>query len=534
MLLNHWKPWSLLPMALWGCLAVVQPAAGQEPPIPPAPEPPAALANLKGKVNELIESVSTSEVEMDIIYHRSKLVRTKLDITRVAVADPTIVEVVAFGVREFELIGKELGSTTVTLWMGGEGREQRTLSLLVSVRADTSSTDRKRLEYTELQNMINEMFPESKIQLIPVADKLIVRGEARDAEEATRIMSILRRESGWGDVDMGFNTVGFDQGTAAQPFPDGGQMSDSRLINLIEVPGVHQVMLKVRIAELKRSAIRRIGGQFQLDLDDFFLTTLTGGAANVIASSTFDNAAFTVLLGALEANGSAKILAEPNLVTLSGHPATFLSGGEFAVPTVTGVGGVQGIQTYFKGFGTQLAFTPTVVDKDRIRLQVAPTFSTLNRNNSVNGIFGLDSRSVSTTVDLREGQVLALAGLIQEEQRGERSGLPLLQDIPLLGAVFGERSISRDETELVVLVTPELVHPMEPDEAPQLLPGMEVTEPDDCLFYVKGQIEGDPSCHHRSTVWPTYRSRMCRDSGRCVQYQRCEGYYVNGPHGFSR
>ncbi len=517
---------AMLPLALW-CIA--GPATAQD---IPAPKPP-ANKRLKAKVNQLIETISDPEVEVNITFRRSKLVRTKLDVTRVAVSDPGIVEVVAFGVREFELIGKETGSTTITIWLGGDddaGNEPKLLSMLVTVDADTSTEDQRRLEFGELQDMINEMFPDSKVQLIPIADKLIVRGEARDAQDATRIMSLIRKEQGGGGGGATSNFV--SGGTAAQPFPLGSRLYDNTVINLLEVPGEMQVMLKVRIAELKRSAIRRFGGQLNLQIDDLFLSSLLGGGATLFASQTFDNVSFQALLTALQSNGTAKILAEPNLVTLSGHPATFLSGGEFAVPTVTGVGGVQGIQTYFKGFGTSVSFTPTVLDKDRIRLQVNPSFTTLNKNNSVGGVFGLDSRSTSTTVDLREGQVLAIAGLIQEEQRGEDARIPLLGDIPYLGTFFGNRSISRDETELIVVVTPELVRPMEPEEAPQLLPGMEITEPDDFEFYFRGHIEGRPNTHHRSTVWPLYRDRL-RGAAKWARFQSSEAYYIQGPYGFT-
>ena len=158
----------------------------------------------------------------------------------------------------------------------------------------------------------------------------------------------------------------------------------------------------------------------------------------------------------------------------------------------------------------------------------------MNRNNSVNGIFGLDTRTVSTVVDLREGQVLALAGLLQEEQRGENTRVPGLGDVPLLRTFFSSKTITRDESELIILVTPELVHPLEAEDAPTLLPGMEVTEPDDIEFFCKGHIEGRPECHHRSTVWPLYRDRLCECRKKLnTGYQDSQNYYISGPSGFS-
>jgi pilus assembly protein CpaC len=281
--------------------------------------------------------------------------------------------------------------------------------------------------------------------------------------------------------------------------------------------------------------VRELGADFNIDFKEFLLDSVLAGGGNLLATGTFSDGSFELVLNWLMTNGNAKILAEPNLVVLSGHPATFLAGGEFPVPTVVGVGGAEAATTYFKGFGTQLSFTPTVLDKDRIRLHVAPTFSTLNDDASVGGIFGLDTRTVTTTVDLREGQVLAIAGLLQEQQRGSNARVPYLGEIPILNVLLADRSITRDETELLVLVSPELVHPLEPDTAPTILPGMEVTEPDDRQFFWYGDIEGDPGVHHRSTVWPLYRSKMMRSGAPfgAQSRQSSQQYYIQGTHGYS-
>ena len=515
---------------LMGCLLTGATVAQAQPSAKPRDIE--ASPRLRAKVSDLIDEISESEAELEITYRRSKLVRTKLDIVRAAVADPSIIEIVPYGTREVELIGKGTGSTTLTIWLGN-AQQTRILSLLVTVVHDTGVDDRRRMEYGELQQMINEFFPNSKIQLIPVADKLIVRGEARDAEEATQIMSILRKNTGGGG---GLGGVGFGagiaQGPAAEPFPDASTLPQSTIISLLNVPGEQQVLLKVRIAELKRSALRRLGAKFNFTVEDFALASLVGGSGSFIASQTFDEGSFTLFVDALATNGVARILAEPNLVTLSGRPATFLAGGEFAVPTVVGVGGVQAVSTTFKGFGTSLAFTPTVLDKDRIRLQVVPTFSTLNRDNAVQGIFGLDTRTTSTTVDMREGQTFAIAGLIQEQMRGDKTRVPFIGDLPVVGVLFSSQNTSKDETELLVLVTPELVHPMEPDTVPQLVPGIDVTEPDDIEFFLYRRIEGDPNCHHRSTVWYNYRDRNCYGSP-CGRAAQSSNYYLAGPQGYS-
>src|SRR5262249_6878509 len=145
------------------------------------------------------------------------------------------------------------------------------------------------------------------------------------------------------------------------------------------------------------------------------------------------------------------------------------------------------------------------------------------------------TRSVMTTVDLREGQVFAIAGLIQEQQNGNISYVPYLGMIPGLGVLFRNTTMSRDETELMIVVSPELVHPLEPEQAPQILPGLEVTEPTDKDLYWYGDIEGRPDCHHRSTVWPLYKSRLKRVGYyECESVQQSQQYYINGPFGYSQ
>jgi len=494
-----------------------------------------ASPKVSNKVESLVDEIVAAEVELKVSKRRSKIIRMKKDVFRIAVADPSIIEVVAFGSREVELIGRETGTTSVTLWLGTE-LDAESLSMLVEVVKDDAVEDLRRMEFSELQDMINEMFPNSRVQLIPIADKLIVRGQARDEQEAVQIISLLRKSSGAGQGGATGTPYGTSGGMAANVNANTAEsLPPHSLINMLRVPGAKQVMLKVRIAELKRSALRELGTDIErLEIGDWILNSvLSGAGGNLGAVGTFDGDAIELAIRFLTTNGSAKILAEPNMVVLSGETANFIAGGEFAVPTVVGVDGVGAASTSFKGFGTQVTFTPTVLDKDRIRLQVAPTFSTLNKDNSVNSIFGLDTRSVSTVVEMREGQVMAIAGLLQEQQRGDKSQIPGLGRIPILNAVAADRTMSRDETELLILVSPELIHPMDFEEAPPLLPGMEVTEPDDYDFFVHGAIEGDPNLHFRSTIWENELTRRKIGDKGCSTYIKSESYYLYGPSGFS-
>ena len=488
-----WKRRTMLALAC-GVAVTATPLAAQVPPAPPVPgkitstkftsgaankNKPVVSTKTKEKVHQLVDRIYESEVELSVQQRHSKILKMKMDVFRVAIADPSKIEVVAFGAQEVEVIGKETGTTTMTLWLGEEANPQ-ILSVQVKVEGDNSIEDLRRMEYGEFQRMINEFFPNSKIQLIPFADKLIVRGQARDEQEATQIISIIRARSGSGGNNGGGIGSGslFANGQAADPFPDGAILPEATVIDMMKVPGEKQVMLKVRIAQIDRSAARTASTDLIVNAGEFGFSQIFTGVAQQLAgggtglvTASLNSKHVDLFISALAQNGYAKILAEPNLVTISGRAANFISGGEFAVPTVVGVGGAQAATTTFKGFGTQLTFLPTVLDKDRIRLQVTPTFSTVNPALSVNGILGVDTQSVSTTVDLREGQVLAIAGLIQEQQRGDLNRVPFIGDIPLVGTLFSNKAVSRDETELIVLISPELVHPMEPEDAPTVLPG---------------------------------------------------------------
>jgi len=476
------------------------------------------------KVDSLIANVRLPEARLVVDPRRSKLITTKKPVSRFSITNPDTADLVQFGPTEFELIGISPGETTLTLWFG----QEEVLRYLVEVKRDVQVEDQREEEYADLERMVNELFPDSSIQLFPIADKVIVRGQARDAVEVTRIISVITDSAAIQNNQSGLGQL-TTLGNVAAAHP-GSNLPTSKVINLLEVPGEMQVMLRVRVAELSRSALREMGADLNINAGDFMWSQLLGVAGAFNAVLTTEEVNFA--LSAISSNSYSKILAEPNLVTLSGRTASFIAGGEFAVPIVVGVEGAAAATTNFRGFGTQVNFTPTVIDKDRIRLQVAPSVSALN-GTSVNGIPGLNTRAVFTTVDLREGQWLAIAGLIQDEQEGSKTRVPIVGDIPILDSIFSRKTSQRDETELLILVSPELVHPMSAEEAPLILPGMEVTEPNDFKFFVWGDYEGDPNCHHRSTAWNLQLRRNLLQGSNSARYQASEDYYFHGAHGFS-
>lgn len=500
--------------------------------------PPPAV---RQKESDLIAEVVSPELIFRIDPLHSKIMKTKLPIARISITDPSTLEVNEFTPTEIELIGLKAGTTTLTMWFSQPTGEETMLRYLVKVESNEGDQKRAEAEFSRLQSRVNELFPQSQVQLIPVADKLIVRGQARDSKEAAEIIALLGGQPNQGNVVGGLTGLG----TVAN-LPGAEDLKIQSIVNLLRVPGEQQVMLKVRIAEISRNAARNMGVDFQVVKNSFRIQNLlAGGTGNI--SAILDGGDVRLFLNAFTTNGVGRLLAEPTLVTISGQPATFISGGEFAVPTTVGVGGVGAIATTFRGFGTQLTFTPTVIDKDKIRLQVAPSVSSINANNAVNGIPGLNTRGATTTVDLREGQWLAVAGLIQDEYGGSRTRVPFIGDIPGIGGAFGNQNNTRNETELVILVSPELVHPLEAEQVPLFITGMDSTEPTNKEFFLHQQIEGRKGFHYRSTVWPTHRHQVLHQNMETVHPHKAakyvgggvpttvnQDYYISGEHGFSQ
>ncbi len=457
------------------------------------------------KERALIDQIYEPELLLRVEPSQSKIIRTKVPVQRTAISNPEIIDMQVFDDDEIEIIGKAVGETTITFWFDVPGKGTQVLRYFVEVDNAQQEQRHREARYKALQSRINELFPDSQVFLFPIDDKVIVRGQARDAKEASDIMRLLGEDQNrWRHDDYGWNRGDnvVDDRNGDFDFDD---RDADQFINLLQVSGEQQVMLKVRVAELVRSSNRGMGVSFSALFESMKLTSALSAGGNL--SVIMDDGDVDFFIRAVETHGYGKILAEPTLVTLSGKTAKFLAGGEFAVPTTVGVGGVQAATTTFRGFGTELDFTPTVMDRDLIRVQVAPSFSTLNSDATVGGIPGLNRRSVETTVDLREGQWLAIAGMIQEEQGGQKSVIPMLSSIPLAGQFLSNRSTSRFETELVVLVSPQLVHPMEEEQVPLFLPGMHVTDPTNSDFFVRHMIEGYDGFQHRSTVWPAVKAQ---------------------------
>jgi pilus assembly protein CpaC len=423
-----------------------------------------------------------------------------------------------------------------------------------------------------LQAHLRRMFPDSLILVSQLREHLILEGQARDLRQAQQIERAVRSfllssgialqsggDSGLRPEDVSAPEAQYgDEGAAVLEelgvLPRAGLelaerpelralLADPLIINLMTVPGVQQVLLQVRVAELNRTGMREIGA------DTFFefgpgniLGTRIGGAnvdlTGLTPGSTttgfgiFPNARVEIILRALREASLIRVLAEPNLVALSGHEASFLAGGEFPVPVPQGTTGFSNVTVRFKEFGVQLNFVPYILDDDSIRLEVRPEVSTIDESLGTTLVVGgdpvpgINTRRVHTTVELREGESLALAGLLQVALDADTKRIPGLGDLPYIGPLFSNTTHKRVEKELLVLVTPYLVSPLSPHEVGPM-PGDEVEDPDDHEFYLLNRIEGRTGSGHRSTVsWDDPLGIRRR-----IRHERQQ---VRGPAGFTR
>ena len=543
-------------------LTVISPqGAASQPALLPKPDANSPAASTEAKPGPAADNDASvpfnilepnRETEITVTQGRSRLLRSQVNFSRTAVVDPAICDLIQYSPSELGFVGKSVGTTQVTVWFrdsDDSNIDTQPRSFIVHVVPDLS-TKEPRLKQLEAE--IAKLFPNSKIRLRTFGQRILVLGQARDVSEAAEILNIIRGEqidsSGrWLSGPNAGASAGTGAGGGQSPLgasqPTGSNNANSPLgsanlggrgqrnfnrndlsdivVNMIKVPGVHQVMLRVKIAELDRTAARSFGANFSANVQFrngtlLLQSLLNASNANSIIGN-FNSNQLSFGIHYLEQHGVVRLLSEPTLVTLSGQPATMVAGGEFAVPTVVGISGAEAATTDFRAYGAIVSFTPFLLDKDLFRLQVSPEFSQIDTSTTVNGVPGLTTRTVTTTVELRAGQTLAIAGLLDESMKSDTEF-----DWPWIGKLLGPRNVSRSETELIVLVTPELVHPMEPEEVPPL-PGFDVTEPSNIEFFLRGDIEGNPTRDYRSTVWPRLQQR----------YRAGGSPMISGPFGHS-
>jgi pilus assembly protein CpaC len=339
-----------------------------------------------------------------------------------------------------------------------------------------------QLDVEYLRLMLRRVMPTAVVEPIPSGNTVILSGTVAKAEDVPVILA------------------------AAQSIAGG-----TGVVNALHVGGVQQVQLDVVVAQVARNQLRQMGFSFiQQGQQHFVASVLTGnnslssvltpapGAVTSSLQSTPNLAlgfvnnreGFLGFLQALRTEGLAKLLAEPRLVTLSGKPANFLSGGQLAVPEPSGLG-TNAVAFY--DFGTELSFLPIVLGNGKIHLEVEPLIKNINASNgtTIQGttVPGFDVQRLHTTVEMEPGQTFALGGLVQHTVSATAQKVPLAGDIPFLNTFFSLKSYNEAESELLILVTPHLVDPMACDQLPRVLPGQETRRPDDFELFLEGILE---------------------------------------------
>ena len=419
---------------------------------------------------EPIVRLSEPKSELKITEKFAKVIDHDRMIRRVDGFDPDVVSVTALSPNRIRIQGVKTGVTTLLL----EDAEGKTFSIDIFVTGDVR----------HLQAYINQLFPDSSVEAVEVQESVVLRGWVTQPEHITELMEV-----------------------AKEFYP--------RTLNQIKVGGVQQVQLHVKVMEVQRSKIRRLGMNFVYISNNGYFTSTPGALSPITALSSTPGdvpgiginqtslADASILFGvinpsslfqgfvqALREEGLLKIMAEPTLTTTNGHPATLLNGGEFPIVVPAGLGTV-GVE--FREFGVRMEAVPIILGEGRLRLELTPEVSERDFANavSVNGVVvpGLTVRRASTQVEMRFGETLMIAGLISRRHTGETVKIPLLGELPIIGTAFSRKRFDEVETELVILVTPEFVAPLDPSRVPAGGPGKFSDAPVDRELFWHQMIE---------------------------------------------
>jgi pilus assembly protein CpaC len=436
-----------------------------------------------------VRQLESAARRITIPINKSVIIETTEPVTRVQSVETGIAKIESLSPKQQIVTGVSYGTTQVMLWSEDGDRE------VVDVQVE--------LDVALLNEKLREIDPQSKVTATSVKGHILLSGTVSGALAAEQIERF-----------------------AALFIPATGTDPSAFVQNHLMVAGQQQVLLRCTVAEVNRRALRRLGVDGFLAGDDFadvFAVSQIGGfnpinigaAADVNATSTipfltgedgiplspnttfslgFPRVQMQLFIRALQENSLLRILAEPDLVAISGETASFLAGGEFPIPVPQSGASTGAITIEFREFGVRVNFTPVVLSGQRIRLKVAPEVSETDFSTAVQiqgfVVPGLTQRRVETVVEVGNGQTLAVAGLLADEIRGVASKLPALGEVPILGALFRSVEYQRRETELVILVTPEIIAPMDPQQVPSV-PGEDYLPPNDYELYALGMVEGE-------------------------------------------
>ncbi|HEX6960300.1 MAG TPA: pilus assembly protein N-terminal domain-containing protein [Lacipirellula sp.] len=413
------------------------------------------------QLGSVVYNVTKASERLEMTVNTSQILTLGTRIPRIVVNNPELVTARPISENQIQIAAKKSGVTQINLW--DEKGQVYTVDLLIFG------------DVRELEVNLRRMFPSSSIRVIRLTNSLVLEGQVDRPEIVTTIR------------------------TLAEDYAP-------KVVNNMTVGGAQQVVLKVKVMEVSRTKLRKLGFDFDLSGTGGFLTSGAAGVLTALDRSentftapnstlNFDiidgNTQFLGVLEALQQNNLVKTLANPTLVTVSGRPASFNSGGEIFFQVNNGV---SGSTVESEKFGTLVHFVPIVLGDGRIRLEVRPTISELDDSTPIGGeIFRTKVSEVDTGVEMMAGQTLAIAGLIQTRVNAQNRGLPYLADIPVLGLPFRGVREEVEEVELLILVTPEFGEAMDPHEVPPCGPGMETMSPSNSELYCKGHIEV-PAC----------------------------------------
>ena len=407
-----------------------------------------------------------TERTLNVPMNRAVVVESDTAFAELSIANPAIADISSLSDRTIYVLGKAPGLTTLTL-LDGNGRLITNVN--VRVAADIS----------EFKERLQQILPGEKIEVRTANDGIVLSGTVSSSSRLQRALDLAER------------------------------YAEGRVSNLMSVGGIQQVMLKVRFAEMNRTVSKSLSSSVALSgsifSNDVGLETETGtfldGDNSIVPPITVTpgtegatligfnagNLQVGLLLEALEQKGVVRTLAEPNLIALSGQEATFLAGGEFPIPVAQDD---DAITIEFKPFGVGLNFIPTVVDGDLINLQLEASVSAIDETNSIStdgvAIPAFSVRETSSTVELRDGQSFAIAGLLQDDFTDVNGQVPWLGDVPVLGTLFRSANYQRSQSELVIIVTAHLVSPVNGDVL--ALPTDRIKPPTERDLFLYGRV----------------------------------------------
>ncbi|HEX3560612.1 MAG TPA: type II and III secretion system protein family protein [Pyrinomonadaceae bacterium] len=395
---------------------------------------------------------------INVLVGQSRVINFDKPIGRFSVSNPDIAEAVLVAPDQVLVNGKAFGQVNFIAW---EQKGSRFLVFDVYVRTNLSLIDAQ----------IRALFPKDDIRLSQANGSVVISGSVATAKTGEQVEQVVQA--------AGFKTV-----------------------NMLQSPvkDMTQVQLQVRVAEVSRSRLRDLGASYAYESRPGVGGFVgSGGGPYSVDSVTSGNIAGTVagsalnlfvmggntfnFLRALQTSGAIRELAEPNLIAMDGQQASFLAGGEYPVPVVQSGTGGNAVSIVFKEYGVRLNFKPTIIDEDHIRLELEPEVSTIDFANGVKFdgflIPALKTRRAKTGVELRDGQSFALAGLLDNSDTRSLSKVPLIGDVPIIGNLFKSKSFQKQETELMFIITAQLVKPVNRDDLPAMrgMDGLKGTSP---------------------------------------------------------